>query len=65
MTDKPDCTIETTCGAMDAYLEGMIEGNDFADDLDKLIELSQKLKRDLTCHLVIKYTEPEQPSEDN
>lgn len=62
---EPDCTIEATTTQIDAYLEGMIEGNDFADDLDKLIELSQKLKRDLICHITVRYTEPEQPSEDN
>lgn len=62
---EPDCTIEATTLQIDAYLEGMIEGNDFAVDLDKLVELSQALKRDITCHVTVKYAEPEQPSEDN
>lgn len=62
---EPDCTIETTQGEIDAYLEGLIEGNGFGNNLEQLIELSQKLKRDMTCHITVKYTEPEQPSEDN
>lgn len=63
MTDEPDCTIEATTTQIDAYLEGMVEGNDFADDLDKLIELSQKFKRDLTCHVIVKYAEPKEDDE--
>lgn len=62
---EPDCTIEASTAQIDAYLEGMIEGNSFADDLDSLITLSQKLKRDLTCVVTVKYVEIDQPSEDN
>lgn len=61
---EPDCTFETTTVAIDAYLEGMVEGNTFADDLDKLVELSQKLGRDLTCLVTVKFNMNSEPEND-
>ena len=60
---EPDCTIETTTVAIDSYLEGMIVGNDFADSLDKLVEFSQKLGRDITCVITVKF-DMNEPAED-
>lgn len=59
MTNKPDCEITTTNHAIEGYLEGFPEGNGLADDLDKLINLCQRLKRDTTCLVTIKYVLPE------
>lgn len=62
---KPDCNIDTDTAAIDGYLEGMIIGNDFADSLDKLVELSQKLKRDITCLITVKYADLNAPAEED
>ncbi len=54
MTEE-DCSIETTTAAIYGYLEGMIIGNRFANDLDSLVTLSQKLQRDIVCTMTVKY----------